>query len=183
MVKLGKSTNFLFMKRINTGKSHSRHRFHADAVWKQGVSCVSDIHWTHGGVELRKGGTIREKVRNKGMNDRRIKFGKVGYDVYYRKRFFFSYSMYMYTYIVEFLLYMKSCRINLFIGLSLDIPPRVNWVKYYKILMKIAMAPSCGNLLSNFTSRVTQKSLKCPKNLFRLFLHAWNVNMLLSIMN
>ena len=84
---------------------------------------------------------------------------------------------------LEFLLYMKSCRINLFIGLSLDIPPRVNWVKYYKILMKIAMAPSCGNLLSNFTSRVTQKSLKCPKNLFRLFLHAWNVNMLLSIMN
>ena len=84
---------------------------------------------------------------------------------------------------VEFLLYMKSCRINLFIGLSLDIPPRVNWVKYYKILMKIAMAPSCGNLLSKFTSRVTQKSLKCPKNLFRLFLHAWNVNMLLSIMN
>ena len=73
---------------------------------------------------------------------------------------------------LEFLLYMKSCRINLFIGLSLDIPPRVNWVKYYKILMKIAMAPSCGNLLSNFTSRVTQKSLKCPKNLFRLFLHA-----------
>ena len=100
MVKLGKSTNFLFMKRINTGKSHSRHRFHADAVWKQGVSCVSDIHWTHGGVELRKGGTIREKVRNKGMNDRRINFGKVGYYVYYRKRSFFSYSMYIYIYIV-----------------------------------------------------------------------------------
>ena len=98
LVKLGKSTNFLFMKRINTGKSHSRHRFHADAVWKQGVSCVSDIHWTHGGVELRKGGTIREKVRNKGMNDRRIKFGKVGYYVYYRKRSFFS-SLYVHIYI------------------------------------------------------------------------------------
>lgn len=32
------------------------------------------------------------------MNDRRIKFGKVGYYVYYRKRSFFSYSMYIYTY-------------------------------------------------------------------------------------
>ena len=86
------------MKRINTGKSHSRHRFHADAVWKQGVSCVSDIHWTHGGAELRKGGNIREKVRNKGMNDRRIKFGKVGYVYYRKKRSFFSYSMYIHSY-------------------------------------------------------------------------------------